>query len=47
MRSRRRWLQWLWRDRPVLMILLAYVPAVVLALVALLVAVFLGHALLR
>ncbi len=52
MRSRRRWLQWLWRDRPVLGILLAYVPAVVLALalalaLALQVAVFLGHALLR
>ena len=47
MRSRRRWLRRLWRDHPVLMILLAYVPAVVLALVALLVAVFLGHALLR
>ncbi len=47
MRSSRRWLQRLWRDHPVLVILLAYVPAVVLALVALLVAVFLGHALLR
>jgi len=43
----RRWLQRLWRDHPVLMILLAYVPAVVLAAVALLVAVFLGHALLQ
>jgi hypothetical protein len=47
MRSRRQWLQRLWRDHPVLVILLANVPAVVLALVALLVAVFLGHALLR
>jgi hypothetical protein len=36
MRSRRRLLQRLWRDHSVLVILLAYVPAVVLALVALL-----------
>ncbi len=43
MRSTRRWLQWLWRDHSVLVILLAYVPAVVLAALALL----LGHALLR
>jgi hypothetical protein len=47
MRHMRRWHQWLWRHHPVLVILLAYVPAVVLAAVALLVAVFLGHALLR
>lgn len=42
-----RWLRLLWRDHPVLVLLLAYMPAVVLAVVALLMAVLLGHALLR
>ncbi len=47
MRSTRRWLQCVWRDHPALVLLLAYMPAVVLAVVALLVAVLLGHALLH
>jgi hypothetical protein len=47
MRSTRRWLRCVWRDHSVLVLLLAYMPGVVLAAVALLVAVFLGHAPLR
>jgi hypothetical protein len=47
MRSTRRWLQRIWRDCPVLALLLAYMPVVVLAVVALLVAEILGHALLH
>jgi hypothetical protein len=47
MRSRRRWLRRLWQDHPVLALLLACMPTITLAVVALLMAVLLGHALLR